>query len=181
MRVVIADDDKQIVEVLAAFVSACGHEVVDTVTAGGLAVIQSCARHRPDIVLLDIIMPKFNGFTVCQQLVSRNPKVKVLLISGLVDCEYPSVSNCGAVGYLQKPMRFEQIQEALIKMSSPSAERARPTALATENPVRLKAPAPAPAPATQEEPAPSSPCEESSSIELIHSNPIGLLGAPATA
>ena len=87
--------------------------------------------------------------------------------------------NCGAVGYLQKPMRFEQIQEALVKMSSPSAERARPTALATENPVRLKAPAPEPV--TQEEPARVSPCEESSSIELIHSNPIGLLGATATA
>jgi DNA-binding NarL/FixJ family response regulator len=181
MRVVIADDDKQIVEVLAAFVAACGHEVVDTVTAGGLAVIQSCARHQPDIVLLDIIMPKFNGFTVCQQLVSRNPNVKVLLISGLVDCGYPSVSNCGAVGYLQKPMRFEQIQEALAKMASPSAERGRPTALATENPVRLKAsaPAPTPTPAPAEE-SPSAHREESP-VELMHGNPMGLLGATATA
>lgn len=113
MRVVIADDDRQIVELLAAYVTACDHEVVDTVTAGGLAVIQSCARHRPDVVLLDIVMPKFNGFTVCQQLVSRNPNVKVLLMSGLVDCEYPSVSRCGAVGYLQKPMLFEQVRDAL--------------------------------------------------------------------
>ena len=114
MRVLIADDDKQIVELLAAFVTACDHEVVDMVTAGGLAVIQSCARHRPDVVLLDIVMPKFNGFTVCQQLVSRNPNVKVLLMSGLVDCEYPSVSRCGAVGYLQKPMHFEQVRQALL-------------------------------------------------------------------
>jgi DNA-binding NarL/FixJ family response regulator len=176
MRVVIADDDKQIVELLTIFVGACGHEVVDTVTAGGLAVIQSCARHRPDIVLLDIIMPKFNGFTVCQQLVSRNPNVKVLLMSGLVDPGYPSVSNCGAVGYLEKPMRFEQVKEALAKVTSPSAERARPTALATENPVRLKAPAPV----AHEETGPAAPPEESSA-ELMHSTPIGMLGATATA
>jgi DNA-binding NarL/FixJ family response regulator len=174
MRVIIADDDRQIVEVLAAFVTACNHEVVDVVTGGGLAVIQSCARHRPDVVLLDIIMPKFNGFTACQQLVSRNPNVKVLLISGLVDPGYPSVSSCGAVGYLQKPLLFEQIRDALIKLESPSAERARPTALATDNPPRLKSPAVR----IDEEPAPHG---EEADIACIHSDSIGMLGATATA
>lgn len=120
MRVVIADDDRSVVELLVAFVTACDHEVVDVVTAGGLAVIQSCTRHQPDLVLLDIVMPKFNGFTVCQQLVSRNRNVKVVLISGLIDCAYPSVAKCGAVAYLQKPMHFEEIRDVLAKWAPPS-------------------------------------------------------------
>jgi two-component system response regulator AlgR len=128
MRVVIADDDRSVAEVLVAFVTACGHQVVDVVTAGGLAVIQSCARHQPDLVLLDIVMPKFNGFTVCQQLVSRNRNVKVVLISGLIDCAYPSVAKCGAVAYLQKPMHFEEIRDTLAKLAPPRDEKP-PTAV----------------------------------------------------
>ncbi len=118
MRVLIADDDKNVVDLLTAFVTACEHEVVDRVTGGGLAVMRSAVQHRPDLVLLDIIMPKFNGFTVCQQLVSRNPLVKVILMSGLVDESYPSVATCGAVEYLRKPIHFEQMRELLTKMAA---------------------------------------------------------------
>ena len=116
VTILIADDDKNVVELLTAFVAACGHEVVDGVTAGGLAVLQSCTRHNPDVVLMDIIMPRLNGFTVCQQIVSRNPAVKVLLMSGRVEQDYPSVAKCGAVGYLHKPMRFDELREALDKV-----------------------------------------------------------------
>lgn len=118
MRVLIADDDRNIIELLTAFVTACEHEVVATVTGGGLAVIQSCSRHRPDVVLLDIIMPLFNGFTVCQQLLSRHPAMKVVLMSGQVESAYPSVATCGAVGYLAKPMQFAELREALEKAAA---------------------------------------------------------------
>jgi two-component system, LytTR family, response regulator AlgR len=122
MRVLIADDDKNVVELLAAFVTACDHEVVDTVTNGGLAVMQSCTQHKPDVVLLDILMPKFNGFTVCQQLVSRHPSMKVVLMSGMVDQNYPSVKSCGAAGYLPKPLMLEQLRMALEKFGPKSLD-----------------------------------------------------------
>ena len=118
MRVLIADDDRNVAELLAAFVTACEHEVVDMVTGGGLAVIRSATRHRPDIVLLDIIMPQFNGFTVCQQLVSRNPLVKVVLMSGLVTGTYPSIARCGAMAYLPKPLHFEELRDVLTKAAA---------------------------------------------------------------
>lgn len=118
MRVLIADDDKNVVELLAAFVTACNHEVVDMVTGGGLDVMRSYARHRPDVVLLDILMPKFNGFTVCQQIISRNPMVKVVLMSGLVDQAYPSVASCGASWYLRKPLHFERVRALLDEMQN---------------------------------------------------------------
>ena len=118
MRVLIADDDRHVVDLLTAFVTACDHDVVATVTGGGLAVMRSCVEHRPDLVLLDIIMPKLNGFTVCQQIISRNPSLKVILMSGLVDSNYPSVASCGAVSYLQKPMHFETLREVLEKAAA---------------------------------------------------------------
>jgi CheY-like chemotaxis protein len=113
MRVLIADDDREVAEVLAAYVAECGHEVVATVTGGGLAVIQCFARFLPDAVLLDINMPRFNGLTVCHALLSRMPGTKIIFVSGSVDGSNPFVSACGASGYLQKPVSLAELRDAL--------------------------------------------------------------------
>ena len=113
MRVLIADDDREMVEVLTAYVEECGHEVVGTVTGGGLAVIQAFARYEPDAVLLDIMMPRFNGLTVCHALLSRKPDAKIIFISGQLDGSHPFVSGSGAAAYLQKPVSPAALRSAL--------------------------------------------------------------------
>ncbi|KAB2646038.1 MAG: response regulator [Verrucomicrobia bacterium] len=113
MRVLVADDDRDMAAALADCVQACGHEVVDTVTSGGLAVIQSFARHAPDAVLLDILMPRCNGLTVCHALLSRAPKTRVIFISGSVDRVHPFVESCGSVACLSKPVSLIELRAAL--------------------------------------------------------------------
>ncbi len=113
MRVLIADDDKDLARVLADSVTACGHDVVSTVTGGGLAVIQAFARCQADVVLLDIMMPRFNGLTVCHALLSRKPDAKVIFVSGSADKTDPFVTGCGAVAYLQKPVSLAELRDAL--------------------------------------------------------------------
>lgn len=113
MRVLIADDDKELAQALAECVTACGHEVVGTVTGGGLAVIQAFARCEADAVLLDIMMPRYNGLTVCHALLSRKPDAKVIFVSGTADRTDPFVTNCGAAAYLQKPVSLGELKEAL--------------------------------------------------------------------
>ena len=113
MRVLIADDDKELAEALAECVTACGHEVVGTVTGGGLAVIQAFARCEADAVLLDIMMPRYNGLTVCHALLSRKPDAKVIFVSGTADKTDPFVANCGAAAYLQKPVSMQELKDAL--------------------------------------------------------------------
>jgi two-component system, OmpR family, response regulator len=113
MRVLIADDDKEMAEVLAAYVEQCGHEVVGTATGGGLSVIQAFARFEPDAVLLDIMMPRFNGLTVSHALHSRNPNVKIIFVSGRIDGNHPFISGCKASAYLQKPVNLDELKKAL--------------------------------------------------------------------
>ena len=113
MRVLIADDDREMVEVLTAYVEECGHEVVGAVTGGGLAVIQAFARYEPDAVLLDIMMPRFNGLTVCHALLSRKPEAKIIFISGQLDGSHPFVSGSGATACLQKPVSLAALRGAL--------------------------------------------------------------------
>ena len=113
MRVIVADDDRDLAAALSDCVSACGHEVVDTVTGGGLAVIQSFARYEPDAVLLDVLMPKCNGLTVCHALLSRKPDTRIILVSGAMEGSHPFISKSGAAGYLQKPVGLVELRAAL--------------------------------------------------------------------
>ena len=133
MRVLIADDDRFVCELLAEFVALCGHEVVDTVTKGGLAVIHSFAAHRPDVVLLDVLMPRCNGLTVCHALLSRKPDTKVVLMSGMVDRDHPFVVGCQASAFLRKPMRLEDLKEMLDSfMVEPSGLQICPASITPE-------------------------------------------------
>lgn len=118
MRVLIADDDRELAELLAEYVRELDHEVVATVTGGGLAVIQSFAQHQPDVVLLDIMMPRFNGLTVCHALLSRDPNAKIVFVSGRVEGNHPFVSGAGAMAYLEKPIQREKLREILASVEA---------------------------------------------------------------
>lgn len=113
MRILIADDDRDFAEALALWVTDLGHEVVAVITGGGLAVIQNYARYQPDLVLLDIMMPRFNGLTACHALLSRDPEARIIFVSGRVDGTHPFVSGAGAIGYLDKPVDREKLREAI--------------------------------------------------------------------
>ena len=118
MRVLIADDDRAFAGYLSALVAACDHEVVGAVTQGGMAVLKGYAEFRPDVLLMDVLMPQFNGFTVCQQIRSRHPTARVILMSGLVKSDYPSIAASGASGFLHKPIPIEELRTALDRMAA---------------------------------------------------------------
>jgi CheY-like chemotaxis protein len=113
MRVLIADDDKLCAQFMGAFVAAAGHDVVGIETAGGLAVLQSFQRYQPDCVLMDVLMPRLNGFTIAQHLRSRSPQAKIIFMSGSVPEDYPSAKHCHPDGWLNKPVGFEELCSVL--------------------------------------------------------------------
>ena len=113
LRVLIADDDRDLADALAGYVRECGHDPVATITAGGLEVIRRYGQFEPDVVLLDIMMPRFNGLTVCHALLSRDPDAKIVFVSGKVDGAHPFVTGAGAVACLGKPIVRTQLAEVL--------------------------------------------------------------------
>jgi CheY-like chemotaxis protein len=113
MRILIADDEEEIASLVGQLVRKCGHEVVATVTTGGLDVVHIYDHYKPDVVIMDIMMPKFNGLTICHALVSKQPAAKVILFSGKLSADHPFVAKSGAVAFLQKPVRLSEIRQAL--------------------------------------------------------------------
>jgi two-component system chemotaxis response regulator CheY len=110
MRVLIADDQRNVGTSLAELVGQCNHEVVEVVSSG-LDAILAYTRHHPDVVLMDYLMPRLNGATACRNILARDPAARIILVSGWS----PSyeTDNSGAVAHLAKPVRLERLQAML--------------------------------------------------------------------
>lgn len=113
MRLLIADDDREFASMIARLARDCGHEVVATVTTGGLDVLHLYDHYKPDLVCMDIMMPKFNGITISRALQSKNPPAKIILFSGKIGFDHPFLKESHNVTFLQKPVHLEDLRQAI--------------------------------------------------------------------
>jgi two-component system chemotaxis response regulator CheY len=135
MRVLIADDQKSVGTSLADLVELCNHEVVEVV-GSGLEAIQAYTRHQPDVVLMDYWMPKLNGATACRNILAKDPRAKIILVSGWS----PSDDVCvtGAVTILAKPVRLERLEAVLAALGTTGFQREETVDLGPSKPVYVE-------------------------------------------
>jgi CheY-like chemotaxis protein len=100
----------------AELVASCEHEVVDVVFSG-LDAIRSYHRTRPDVVLMDYNMARLNGVTACRNILSSDPAGRIVFLSGVGDEDTLGQSATGAVAFLQKPVKIDQLQKVLHNLS----------------------------------------------------------------
>jgi DNA-binding response OmpR family regulator len=103
-RVLIADDEPNIVASLEFLMEQAGYEV--KVAANGQEALELAASFRPDLVLLDVMMPGKNGYEVCQSIKSdpATRAVKVIMLSAKGrDIEVAKGLELGADAYVTKP------------------------------------------------------------------------------
>jgi len=117
-RVLIADDEPNIVASLEFLMEQAGFEV--KLAANGQEALELVASFRPDLVLLDVMMPVKNGYEVCQILKSdpATRAVKVVMLSAKGrDVEVAKGLELGADAYVTKPFSTRdlvaQIQDML--------------------------------------------------------------------
>jgi CheY-like chemotaxis protein len=120
MRILLADDERELVAGLAQFLRKAGHEVC-AVTTGGLDVLPAYDRFQPDVVLMDIMMPRFNGIAIANALVSRDPAIKLVLCSGALAPDHPFLNGSGACRFLPKPFTFSQARDLLESLAPTAA------------------------------------------------------------
>ncbi len=107
MNILIAEDEQDTRELLVAFFRGKGHEVA--AAADGESAVERFETETPDLVLLDIRMPKLNGWGVLEQL-QRSAKVPVIVISAL-DSTEDAVRGLGlgADDYIRKPFDLSEL------------------------------------------------------------------------
>lgn len=102
----IVDDNPQNLELLEVYCEGLQDANIVTAT-NGLEAMETIAREKPDLVLLDIMMPKMSGFEVCKQL-KAHPKTRdivVVMVTALNETsDVERAAECGADDYLAKPV-----------------------------------------------------------------------------
>ncbi len=109
-RILIVDDEPNIVISLEFLMKREGFEV--EITADGEAALQALAERIPDLVVLDVMLPKMNGFDVCRQIRadSRWRGIKILMLTARGrDTEIAKGLGVGADVYVTKPFSTKDL------------------------------------------------------------------------
>src|ERR1043166_2567922 len=105
--VLIADDDENIRLLMREALEQAGFDVEEA--ENGVEALSLFDRSQSDVVLLDVMMPKMDGFAACSQLRSRpgGEHVPVLMVTGLDDIESINRAyDVGATDFLPKPLKW---------------------------------------------------------------------------
>ena len=106
-KVLVVDDDMAGLLMASEALSAAGFEVIEA--EDGQVAVEQFEKHKPDIVVMDVIMPRMNGFESCAAIKSREAgeHVPILMITGLDDVEsIQKAYEAGATDFVTKPINF---------------------------------------------------------------------------
>jgi len=110
MRVLIADDQREVGRSLEELVRSCKHQIVGVV-GSGLEAIQAYTRLHPDVVLMDYRMPRLNGATACRNILAKDPAARIILVTAWSSSD--EAGESGAIAILAKPVDLEQLKVTL--------------------------------------------------------------------
>jgi two-component system, OmpR family, alkaline phosphatase synthesis response regulator PhoP len=104
-KILIADDNQPNVELLEAYLAEVDCEIA--VAADGRETLEKVAQFKPDLILLDIMMPKLSGFEVCRTLKADPPTrhIMILMVTALGEPgDIERAVACGCDDFLSKPI-----------------------------------------------------------------------------
>jgi DNA-binding NarL/FixJ family response regulator len=114
ITVLIADDQALIREGLSLLLGQYPELDVVGAAADGEAAVRMALELRPDVVLMDLVMPGIDGVDATRQILALNPRSQVVILSAYADDESVFAAiNAGAAGYLTKDSGSEQIRRAI--------------------------------------------------------------------
>ena len=140
-RILIIDDDAAIAELLAVNLEMAGYEVSQA--SDGIKGQAMALQIQPDLVMLDLMLPRVDGFTVCQRLRrdERTGEIPILMLTALSQTENKVEGfNAGADDYLTKPFELEELLarvRALLRRTDRIPQAAKHTEILNYGPLTL--------------------------------------------
>jgi len=129
-RILVVDDNEKNIELLEAILLAAGFEVLKAYD--GKQAIEMTGKERPDLLLLDIMMPQLDGFQVCQILRkdSQNAGMPVIMVTAK-DKESDIVQSLekGADDYVVKPIDKKELLGKIVDMLAKASKNSLPSQL----------------------------------------------------
>ncbi len=118
LKVLIADDDRLVREMLSDLLAEMGHAVV--AAENGVEALDVCAREAPDLLILDFLMPKLSGLDALHALRERGVRAPAVLLTAISDGSFRAVEGAEAVDVLlEKPVTRRGLARALARAARP--------------------------------------------------------------
>jgi CheY-like chemotaxis protein len=109
-RVLVAEDDLAVLEVLELMLS----DTYEVITAtNGREAIEAYFNYKPDIVLMDIIMPDVSGIEATKEILKKDPNAKILALTAFALHKGKEMLEAGALEIIEKPFTKKQLIEKI--------------------------------------------------------------------
>ena len=116
-RILVADDSQIMREMLQVDLKTLGYEVI--LAEDGERALEYFSAERPDLLIVDVMMPKINGFQICRR-VKSNPATRetpvILLTARVQEEDIFWGRDCGADEYITKPFRTSELERTIARL-----------------------------------------------------------------
>ena len=123
-HVLVVDDDPTVSDVVRRYLERADYEV--TLASDGSAALDSVASRRPDLVVLDLMLPGVDGLEVCRRLREQDPDLPIVMLTALGDeADRVLGLSLGADDYVTKPFSPRELVlriQSVLRRASPTAE-----------------------------------------------------------
>jgi CheY-like chemotaxis protein len=106
-RILIVDDDPIDRMIMESLLGAEGHDLVFAEEGG--AALELYRKRAFDLVLTDLVMPKFNGLRLIKELIASDPGALIIAVSGNSPDQLPRAEDYGAIDVLTKPIERDPL------------------------------------------------------------------------
>lgn len=113
-RILVVEDEESLLKLESILLSLRGYEV--TGVTDGAEALEEIGRNRPDLIVLDIMLPGMDGFEVCRRI-RENPDTReiqvVMLTAKKSTQDYAKGMECGANAYITKPFKSSKVMDVI--------------------------------------------------------------------
>jgi two-component system, NarL family, response regulator LiaR len=122
IRVLVADDHAVVRQGLRTFLELQEDVEVVADVADGQQALEAVARHDPDVVLMDLVLPVLDGVEAIRRITAERPRTRVIVLTSFLDDDklFPAV-RAGAAGYLLKDVEPQELVRAIRTVHSGEA------------------------------------------------------------
>jgi DNA-binding response OmpR family regulator len=114
-KILLIDDDREIVSAVRTLLEGRGYQVVTA--SDGNAGVSAAAKENPDLVIVDMMMPKRSGFLVIEKLNQQQPRPQIIMITANEGQRHKAYAEMlGVAAYLRKPFPMEILLDEVEKV-----------------------------------------------------------------
>ena len=130
VRVMLADDNRSILRLITDYLNRCGDVEIVAAAQDGTEIAEMVRRLRPDVLVMDVIMPRRDGFMALQDIAAMDAETRprVIVLTGLSRDDFISRAMAlGASYYMLKPFDLELLHSRILEIAG-SGDAAEPVA-----------------------------------------------------